>query len=74
MSETSLEARAAYVIRLKGLLPAEWSDWFDGMTIGHDEQGNTTLTGALVDQAALFGLLDKTRDLGLELLSITRLK
>ena len=62
-----------YEIRLKGILPAEWSDWFDGITISHDAEGNTTLTCPLVDQAALYGMLDRLRDLGLHLLSVRQL-
>jgi len=64
---------AVYEIKLKGLLTGEWSDWFDGMALGQDVQGYTTLTGPVVDQAALYGLLDKVRDLGLSLLSVTKL-
>ncbi len=61
-----------YVIRLEGSLSAQWSDWFDGMTITYDSEGNTTLTGPVADQAALYGLIDKARDFGLPLLSVTR--
>ncbi len=62
-----------YEIRLKGYLSLDWSDWFEGMTISHDEEHNTLLTGPVVDQAALFGLLDKIRDLGLPLLAVRSL-
>lgn len=62
-----------YEIRLKGFLPNDWSSWFDGMMIGHDAEGDTTLTGPVVDQAALHGLLDRIRDLGLPLLAVRRL-
>lgn len=61
-----------YVIRLEGSLSAQWSDWFDGMAITYDTEGNTTLTGPVADQAALYGLIDKARDFGLLLLSVTR--
>jgi len=64
---------ALYEIKLKGILPSEWSDWFDGMALNQDTQGNTTLSGPVIDQATLYGLLDRVRDLGMELLSITRL-
>jgi hypothetical protein len=57
-------------IRLKGHLGQQWQEWFDGMTIVLEENGNTLLTGAIVDQAALYGILKKVRDLGMPLLSI----
>jgi hypothetical protein len=59
-----------YRIRLKGHLDDQWADWFGGLTITLEENGNTVLTGPVVDQAALFGLLKKVRDLGLPLVSI----
>lgn len=61
---------ASYEIRLKGQLNARWADWFDGMTITLDNNGDTFLSGPVVDQAALHGLLKKVRDLGLTLLSV----
>lgn len=59
-----------YEIRLKGQLDPAWSDWFDGLTITHDENGETMLAGRLVDQAALHGVLRKVRDLSLSLVSV----
>lgn len=59
-----------YQIRLKGHLGGQWSDWFEGLTITLEESGETLLTGPVVDQAALHGLLKKVRDLGLPLLSV----
>lgn len=59
-----------YQIRLKGHLDDQWADWFGSLTITLEEDGNTLLTGPVVDQAALFGLLKKVRDLGLPLVSI----
>lgn len=59
-----------YQIRLKGHLGSQWADWFDCLTITLEENGNTLLTGPVVDQAALYGLLRKVRDLGLPLLSV----
>ena len=59
-----------YQIRLKGHLDDQWADWFGGLTITLEEDGNTLLTGPVVDQAALFGLLKKVRDLGMPLVSI----
>jgi hypothetical protein len=59
-----------YQIRIKGHLGREWTDWFEGLTITLEEDGNTLLTGPVVDQAALHGLLKKVRDLGMPLLSV----
>ena len=59
-----------YKIRIKGQLGAEWSDWFEGLTISLEEDGTTLLSGPVADQAALHGLLKKVRDLGLPLLSV----
>ncbi len=59
-----------YEIRLMGQLDSQWADWFDEMTITFEEDGTTLLTGPVVDQAALHGLLKKIRDLGLTLISI----
>ena len=59
-----------YQIRLKGHLDDQWADWLGGLTITLEENGNTVLTGPVVDQAALFGLLKKVRDLGIPLVSI----
>ncbi len=61
-------------IRLKGHLDERWTDWFDGLTITRDANGETRLTGPVVDQAALHGLLRKVRDLGLPLISVNRLE
>jgi hypothetical protein len=57
-------------IRLKGLLGLQWSGWFDGMTITLEDTGETLITGTVVDQAALHGLLKKVRDLGIPLISV----
>jgi hypothetical protein len=59
-----------YQIRLKGHLDSQWTDWFEGLTITLEEAGDTLLTGPIVDQAALHGLLKKVRDLGLPLVSV----
>ena len=64
---------AVYQIRLRGHLDPLWSDWFDGLAITWRD-GDTLLTGAVVDQAALHGLIRRTRDLGLPLLSINRVR
>jgi len=63
-----------YRIRLAGHLSEQWAAWFEDMTITLEETGETLLTGPVVDQAALHGLLRKVRDLGVPLLSIERLK
>ena len=59
-----------YQIVVKGHLDSEWSDWFDGLTITREDNGETLLTGPIVDQAALHGVLIKIRDLGLPLLRL----
>ena len=59
-----------YQIRVKSHLGSDWGDWFDGLTITPEENGDTLLTGPLVDQAALHGLLKKVRDLGMTLVSV----
>ena len=63
-----------YRIRVKGHLGAEWSDWFENLTITLEENGDTLLTGPVIDQAELHGLLKKVRDLGMPLLSVCRLE
>jgi len=67
---SSQDQPTVYQIRIKGHLDRQWKDWFEGMTLTLEEDGDTLLTGPLVDQAALFGLLKKVRDLGLSLVSI----
>ena len=57
-------------IRVKGKIDENWSDWFEGLTITHTDQDETILTGPVVDQAALYGLLSRLRDLGLPLVSV----
>ena len=63
-----------YEIRLKGQLDEQWVDWFEGLIITPEEDGNTLLTGAVLDQAALHGLLKKVRDLGMILVSVCPLE
>lgn len=64
---------AIYQIRLEGQLGPEWADWFGGMSLTPAENGETLLTGPVVDQAALHGLLKKVRDLGMPLISVNPL-
>ena len=61
-----------YQIRVKGQLGWEWADWFGGLTITLEDDGETLITGPVVDQAALHGLLRKVRDLGLPLVSVNQ--
>ena len=61
---------AFYRIRIKGHLGRQWLEWFEGLTITMEEDGNTLLQGPLIDQAALHGILKKVRDLGMPLLSV----
>jgi hypothetical protein len=59
-----------YQIRIKGHLGSQWRDWFEDLTITLEEDGDTLLTGPVMDQAALHGLLKKVRDLGMALVSV----
>jgi hypothetical protein len=63
-----------YQIRIKGHLGSEWSDWFEGLAITSLDNGDTLLTGPIADQAALYGLLRKVRDVGVPLLTVVCLK
>jgi hypothetical protein len=64
-----------YQIRVKGHLPDYWSDWFDGLTLTLDtERGETIMAGSVIDQAALHGLLNRVRDLGLVLLAVNQIE
>ena len=64
------EQSAFYQIRVTGHLGSAWTDWFEGLTITQEDNGDTLLTGSVVDQAALYGLLKKVRDVGLPLVSV----
>ncbi len=61
-------------ITVKKRIDFNWSEWFEGMTICHTDQDETILTGTVVDQAALYGLLTKLRNLGLSLVSVTSIQ
>ena len=63
-----------YQIRIKTHLDDQWSDWFEGLTITREPDGDTLLCGLVNDQAALYGLLKKARDMGLGLISVTRVE
>jgi hypothetical protein len=73
-NERSPERKAdqpmVYQVRIKGHLSPRWADWFEGLTITLDENGDTLITGPVVDQAALHGLLKRVRDSGVPLLSV----
>ena len=77
-NEPGLERNAdqpmVYQIRLKGHLGRQWTDWFEVLTITLEDNGETLLTGPVVDQAALYGLLRKVRDLGMPLISVTQIR
>lgn len=62
-----------YQIRLRGHLGGQWTNWFEGLAITLENNGDTLLTGPVADQAALFGLLRKVRDLGLPLVAVNRI-
>ena len=79
MSETYVSTEGSYEpglyeIRIKGHLDDRWADWFEGLTITLEDNGDTLLSGPVVDQAALHGLLRKVRDLGIPLLSVNRVE
>jgi hypothetical protein len=63
-----------YQIRIKGHVGRQWTNWFEGLTIQLQDNGETLLTGPVVDQAALHGVLKKVRDVGMPLLSVNRVK
>jgi hypothetical protein len=66
------DEKAVYRIRVQGILDEQWSDWLAGLTITPQGDGSTLLVGPVRDQAALHGLLNKIRDMGLPLLSVQR--
>ena len=75
MSDTSTgnhNGAGWYEIRLKGHLDSRWAAWFDGLSLTNDRDGTTVISGPVVDQAALHGLLHKVRDVGIPLLSIAQ--
>jgi hypothetical protein len=73
-SESDPGQPLVYQIRIKGHLGCEWADWFEGLAITALDNGETLLTGAVIDQSALHGVLRKVRDLGIPLLSVVRVK
>ena len=73
-TNTGSSQSLVYQIRIEGHLGQQWIDWFDGLSITLEEDGDTLLTGPVTDQAALHGLLKKVRDLGMALVSISRVQ
>jgi len=69
-STTNSSEIVIYEIRIKGHLDSQWTDWFEGLTISLEDNGETLLLGPVIDQAALHGLLKKVRDLGMPLISV----
>ena len=70
--QTDPDQPVVYQIRIKGHLGPQWTEWFEGMAVTWEENGDTLLTGPVIDQAALHGLIKKVRDLGMELISVNR--
>jgi hypothetical protein len=70
-SATDPDQPTVYKIRIKGHLSHHWAHWFEGLTITLEDNGDTLLTGSVVDQAALHGALKKVRDLGIPLISVS---
>ncbi len=69
-----MQAPQQYQIRIEGILDPVWSDWLDGMVVDQEPGGVTRLSGLMRDQAELFGLLVKVRDMGLSLISVNRVE
>lgn len=74
MSNNQKEEAIIYQIRIEGQLGQQWTDWFDGLSITPGDNGTTLLTGPVIDQSALHGLLKKVRDLGMPLVSVNRME
>ena len=73
MPKTDPSEPMIYQIRIQGHLGPQWTDWFEGLTITHEDNGDTLVTGPVIDQAALYGLLRSVRDLAMPLISVIRL-
>jgi hypothetical protein len=73
-SEGNGHEAGRYEIRLEGHLDTRWAAWFDGLRLSHERDGSTIIGGSIPDQAALHGLLQKVRDTGLPLVSVSRVE
>jgi hypothetical protein len=77
LESLQFDQSATYQIRVQGRLDGRWAQWFDGMSIAFEKAGDgstvTVLTGSVIDQAALYGLINRMRDLGLPLISVGRI-
>jgi hypothetical protein len=72
--ETDPREQMVYRIRIKGHLGRQWTDWFGGLSVTLEDNGDTLLTGPVVDQTTLHGLLKRVRDLGMPLISVNRVE
>lgn len=72
--QTAVSQPMIYQIRIKGHLDSQWTEWFEGLTLTLEADGETLLVGPVVDQAALHGLLKKVRDLGMPLVSVVQIQ
>ena len=72
--KTGTDQPMVYQLRIEGHLGCQWTDWFGGLTITLEDNGDTLLTGPVVDQAALHGLFKNVRDLGMPLVSVNRVE
>jgi hypothetical protein len=70
--QSAPDQTVVYHIKIEGHLRAQWAEWFEGLRITLESDGTTSLSGPVVDQAALYGLLKKVRDLGMPLISVTQ--
>ena len=70
----SYVAHVQYEIRVTGHLNSRWEAWFDGLSLTRADDGTTVIRGPIVDQAALYGVLQKLRDIGVPLISVTQLE
>jgi len=70
MTHSTGRAPTTYQLRIAGHLDQHWSPWFGGLTLAHEDDGTTSLTGVIADQAELHGVLTKIRDLGVTLISL----
>ncbi len=74
IAKTHPTQTTTYQIRIKGHLGHQWKEWFEGLSISLEDNGDTLITGPVIDQAALYGLLKKVRNLGTPLISVIKVK